>query len=120
MTKIKDRVEQLLHQRLANVERIGHASFGELQASRQLHNENTWHLQQVLVSLQQLETRLEQYESQRAQPSQVIMDFRDNVFLMITPDMASVMQTSLYNIVSEDRYIQRESVFSVNVSKEAN
>lgn len=45
------------------------------------------------------------------------MNFRDNVFLMITPDMASVMQTGLYNIVSEDRYIEREFHISIRSRK---
>lgn len=108
MNEIDERVERLLHQRVANVERIGCASYGELQASRQLHNENSGHLQQILTSLQHLNTQLAQDASTRTQPSQPTMNFRENVFFMITPDMASVMQTGLYNIVSEDRYIERE------------
>lgn len=109
MTRIDERVERLLHQRLENVEKIGFASHRELQSSRQLHSENSGHLQQILASLQHLNIQLAQDSSTRPQQSHPAMSFRENVFFMIAPDMASVMQTGLYNIVSEDRYIERES-----------
>jgi hypothetical protein len=114
MTRITERADHLLHQRIARLESTGDASRRELQAIRQLQTENSGYLRQIL---HQFDTRPAQVESTATQPSQVTMNFRDNVFLMITPDMASVMQTGLYNIVSEDRYIEREFHISIRSRK---
>lgn len=110
MSMVDERVDQLLHQRIARLEITGDASRREIQAIRQMQTENSGYLQQIL---HRFDTRPIQDSPTATQAPQFTMDFRENVFLMIPPNMASAMQTGLYNIVSEDRYIERECAVRV-------
>lgn len=95
MGRVADRIELLQHQRQGNIERTGLATLGEIQANRQQTHRNTEYLRKIDVSLNKL--RLQSRELQAT----------NNVFFMIHPSMAEVMQTGLYRIVSEDQYIER-------------
>lgn len=95
MGRVADRIELLQHQRQGNIERTGLAILGEIQANRQQTHRNTEYLRKIDVSLNEL--RLQSRELQAT----------NNVFFMIHPSMAEVMQTGLYRIVSEDQYIER-------------
>lgn len=112
MTKISERIDELLHQRVANLERLGEKSLKS-------HNESYRQLQEVIARLQELKTIREQDESQRTQPPRVTVNIQNPIFFLIPPDMASLMQTGLYNIVTEDRWIERKCKISVIVSEAA-
>lgn len=100
MKMVLDRVDLLQHQRLGNVERTGMDILRQVQATR----ENTADLRDIFTDLS---TRLSHLEQQRREiPGNRQQD--DNVFFIISPAMASIMQTGLYGIVSEDQYIKRE------------
>lgn len=95
MGRVADRIELLQHQRQGNIERIGLATLGAIQANRQQTHRNTEYLRKIDASLNEL--RLQSRDLQAT----------NNVFFMIHPSMAEVMQTGLYRIVSEDQYIER-------------
>lgn len=97
---VSDRVDLLQHQRLGNVERTGLTTLRETRANREQTHINTDYLRNIDARLQLLQSRAHGQEPH----------VTNNVFFMMHPDMAAIMQTGLYRIVSEDQYIQREFI----------
>lgn len=96
--RVSDHANLLQDHRLMNVEKTGVNILREVQATRSVVHE-------IPAVLRDLTVRMSQLEQQR-QDTLVPTVRGDNIFFMVSSPMVSIMQTGLYDIVSEDRYIE--------------
>lgn len=99
--KIAQTFDQLGHERLANIDKTTAACLCEDKVIRESSHRQTMMIRDILQRLGQIE---EQQQRLHVSPETREQD----VLQMVPFQIISAMQTGLYNIVSENEYIQRE------------